>query len=204
MAYAIDVKEKELKGEIYEKFIKEAIRCSDMLYLNIYWPKEGDYKKPSLDWINSSSEEMLLKVTGHTKNELYELENVYEQEFYTEREEFWKETAPFLDALEPYILFIKSQETRYYKVCPEMEPLLLQPSAIMSWRYPHFPDSPCFCKDNFLWFVSVIDEESVGIYTKTKKELDNWIELGIPYYRIREIELNKDDFTVYYDKRILN
>ena len=204
MAYEIGVNEKELKGEIYERFIKEAIRRSDTVRIKIYWPAEGNYKASPLDSIESFSEEMLLKITGHTKKEIYEREKIYEQEFYTEREEFWKETAPFLEALEPYKIYECNEETKYYRVCAEMEPLLLQPGAIMRWRYPYFPDSPCFYKDKTLWFGTVIDEEAVAIYTKTKEEAEYWIDFGIPYYNVKEVKFDEDGYVVCDDQNLLN
>lgn len=135
-----------LYGKVYEDFIKEAVRRSDKLSIQVYWPQnefvffnKEDYLKYGL------SEESYNRIYKSNKHL-----------FYKEKAIFETSTMSYLNKLEPFFLsnhaVSEKRLTYYIRSASELIPILLEPLSLDNWGYPNYPENLGFITGDEYWF----------------------------------------------------
>ncbi|MBO5869844.1 MAG: hypothetical protein J6Q89_03750 [Clostridia bacterium] len=166
-----------LDDAVYEAFIKEAVKRSDLIEIYVNWPRQ----------FNGFSNELKkeLSDSGFTDEYINITESVWDKRVKGDIQLFFSLTVPFLKRLEPF--FIDGQTIEHRSKCyylrSELDiiPILLEPKRISAWGYPLLPDDLSFITDNKYWFFSESHENSCTLYADDENDYEFWRNMGIAF-----------------------
>lgn len=189
----------DLEGELYQKFIHEAIKRSDMMLFVVRrdFAKDPPLKRPHL--VFDEQRMKFLEEAGETPEDVIRRWDERVENDRKQKEAFYENCVPFVEKFKPYLLYVRRNEvwpslgltTAYvvnsdievhlYRVVPEMEPLLLEPGSLDAWIYGSYPDDLSFFKGNVCWFESTTHEYHSFLYADSPEDVKFWEELGIKF-----------------------
>ena len=154
----------DICGEVYERFIIEALKCSDMFSFDIYWLTDEEL----YDNIEMSKK----YPTGSVERTLYE--NSVIPKIKSNLDIFKINGMDFIKSFEPFVIHkekFRGEDTWFLKPDLEVIPLLLQPKSILNWRVPYFVDNISFAKEGRYWFFTTTHEYDINFSLESLEEV---------------------------------
>lgn len=163
-----------LYEDVYENFIIEAVKRSEYVSFDVYWPGEDFVFFPKKDFLNAGLSEAFYN--SRYKHEL--------KKYKMEKEIFQTECLGFLDELNDYLVGVStfSRDIVNYKLYSkeELMPILQKPKSLNGWGFPRYPDNLSFIVNNKPWFVCTNHGQSNAmIRVESKHDYDFWKEMGV-------------------------
>lgn len=165
----------DISGEVYNRFIYEALQRSDMFSFVIYWITDENIQ-------NTKKFASSLPV-GSWERDIYTNKKIPELEL--ELEIFKRKGMEFIKSFEPYVLqkrLYRKEEKWFLKSDPLTLPLLLEPKSIYSWRVPYFVDNIAFLKNGRYWFYTTTHSYDVNFSLDSLEEVRFWESIGIEFF----------------------
>ena len=168
-----------LVGNIYRRFIYEAINRSDGFILSI---KKINIQKEISPY--NDSHMAMLKKAGLNFDEI-QFDWNCENDLLKKRNQIYLyEYLPFCRQLSRYFISEVSANgtcDRRFEIETGIDELLLQPGGINNWLEPRYPEDLAFIKNNKLWFYSTTHEQNADLCLDSFDDMIIWESIGIKF-----------------------